>query len=128
MWLLAPLYIHLLSAQTQDDLHRTRPVELTGVIRATKHWGPPGFGETPSQDVRHTVYSIRLRKAWTAQQGVRYREVQIRCEDSTFPKCLALVKQSLRKEITVIGEAAFAVYPTDYFPVAITVRTIRKKH
>lgn len=42
--------------------------------------------------------------------------------------CGGRLRKALRKEITVIGEAAFAVYPTDYFPVTITVRTIRKKH
>lgn len=41
-------------------------VALEGTIKSRRVWGPRGFGETPKQDSRTTIYLLKLKKPKTA--------------------------------------------------------------
>ena len=115
----------------------THIVSLAGTISSRKVWGPPGFGETPRQDKRFVVYTLKLKDAKTAEQlsldeppgqdsvNKKYSELQLRCYTSSFPQCEGLVSHSIGREVTVSGRVEFAVYPTDYLPITIEVLSIQ---
>jgi len=107
---------------------------LTGVLKSQTKWGPPGFGETPKLDSKVVIFVLRLREPRTAKQlslpdhgtkgDERFSEVQLWCDSTAFPLCEPLLKRSVGKRITVAGQAARAVEPTDYLPVTLRVRLI----
>jgi hypothetical protein len=109
-------------------------VVLTGVLKSRTEWGPPGFGETPKVDSKTVIFVLRLRKPQPPKQlslpeGKKkleetISEIQLWCDSAAFSGCESLLKKSVGHRITVAGQAAWAVEPTDYLPVTFHVRLI----
>jgi hypothetical protein len=113
-------------------------VALEGTIRSRRVWGPPGFGETPKQDSRTTIYVLKLKKPKRAAElslrapssrepAKKYSEIQLFCDSVKFPRCEAAVRSSVGHEVTVSGKVDFAVEPTDYVPITMEVLAIERE-
>ncbi len=125
-----------------SDEDSAASVQLAGILQSKTELGPPGFGETPKVDSRVKVFVLKLEEPLTQEQlslqpaksgrgtsdlPKRFDEVQLRCADSAvgFP-CEATLKKLVGHRIRVRGDADWAVYPTDFLPVILSVRSIRE--
>ncbi len=135
------LLLHGVGLAAQDvvvDRPSAPMVALEGTIRSRRVWGAPGFGETPKQDSRTTIYLLRLKKPKTAgglslgapsnrEAAREYSEVQLFCDSTKFPRCAATVHSSVGRRVTVSGKVDFAVEPTDYVPITMEVLAIQRE-
>jgi len=135
------LLLHGAGLEAQDvvvDRPSAPIAALEGTIKSRGVWGPPGFGETPKQDSRTTIYLLKLKKAKTAAELAlgapsnrkptrAYSEVQLFCDSIKFPRCAATVRSSVGREVTVSGRVDFAVEPTDYVPITMEVLAIQRE-
>ncbi len=121
-----------------DERAPASMVALEGTIKSRRVWGPPGFGETPRQDSRTTIFLLKLKKPKTAAElslstgsnegpARKYSEVQLFCDSVKFPRCTAVVHSSVGHEVTVSGRVDFAVEPTDYVPITMEVLAIERE-
>lgn len=110
-------------------------IVLEGIVRSQQEWGPPGFGENPKVDQKIQIFVLELRSRKTAQElslnpdghpNRRFAKIQISCDDDAFPSCHRLLTESIGHHVIISGEVAYAINPTDYFPVVMTVRLIQK--
>lgn len=136
-----PLLLYGVSLAAQDvvsDRASAHVVVLEGTIKSRRVWGPPGFGETPKQDTRTTIYVLKLKKPKKAAElslgapsnekpPKEYSEVQLFCDSIKFPRCAAAVHSSVGREVTVSGRVDFAVEPTDYVPITMEVLLIQRE-
>jgi hypothetical protein len=113
-------------------------VALEGTIKSRRVWGPPGFGETPKQDSRTTIYVLKLKKPRTAaglslrtpssqEPGKKYFEVQLFCDSVKFSRCAAAVRSSIGHEVTASGRVDYAAEPADYVPITMEVLAIQRE-
>lgn len=108
---------------------------LDGIVSSRQQWGPPGFGETPAVDQKVRIFVLKLHRSKSAKElslpsteklGRRFGEIQLSCDTSAFPSCRRLLEGSVGHRVTVSGELARAVNPTDYLPIGMTVRLIQR--
>ena len=125
------------AAQSNSPVSGSTVLTLEGRVSSRKTWGPPGFGETPKVDSRLVIYVLKLGEAKTPKQlslsensrelRQDVSEVQLRCDSKALPRCESLLKQSLGRRVTVVGEITEAATPTDFLPVTMFVRLIEKR-
>lgn len=126
----------LAQAQSLSPEKKNSMLVLSGLLQSRGMWGPPGFGETRKVDVRTVIYVLRLSSGKSSSElqlpseaeygKSKFREVQVKCEVERFPQCYEILKKNIGKRLTLVGETSYSVYPTDYLPVNITVRLIRR--
>lgn len=103
-------------------------IALTGRLAEEEHLGPPGYGETPSRDLRDTIPVLVLaRPLHTCPLDVPYAE-----GDSTglWVDRIELrhvswsARSQLGRRVTVYGTLASQTWGSDYLPVELYVDSV----
>lgn len=125
------------ASEAGDDANAKHMTPLVGVIKKRLGWGAPGFGETPKIDGRVVYYVLHLDRPRTSKQlsvddsddggNVRYRDVQLSCDDDSFPKCNSTLRRLVGAKVTIVGDVSGAQYPSDYLPIVVNVHLIQKE-
>jgi len=120
-------------ANTASAADARKAIVLSGKLPSQVKWGPPGFGETGDRDQRLTIFVLELRSARSARdlslpeatgKARQYSEVQLKCDRAAVSECEKLLAHSVGHPVTIPGKTEYAVYPTDFLPVVMTVSRI----
>ena len=106
-------------------------------MRQKQVYGPPGFGETPRLDSKFTVYYLELKRAMSPKQlklppsaknadAKTYSQVQLYCGDN-FVGCDEFMRRHSNNIVLASGIAAYAIEPSDVYPVTMTVAAMDRK-
>lgn len=97
---------------------------------------PPGFGESEGQDSKQCIFVLELVSFKTARplplpdvagkRPVEFREVQVRCGDAAPANCVAKLESQTSKATVLEGKVDYAVYPSDYLPLVMNVKSRRR--
>lgn len=104
-------------------------VSLVGRLRSEEKWGPPGYGETPDQDRRVTIYVLELDRPEVVcadpalEQNSRgeSRVSRLQVTGRVDPEKL---EASVGRRLTVWGALVHQAWGSDYTPVLIRVDSI----
>jgi len=115
----------------------TAGVRLEGTLIERKEYGPPGYGETPSKDVRETIFVLKLPTPISVQPTTNadangsasldavkdIREVQL-----FIPKPQVNdARKLLGKVVVALGTLNEAAAPSQYTKVWLDTQTVNAK-
>jgi hypothetical protein len=106
-----------------------QPVRLSGTIHREIKYGPPGYGENPSMDVRVEVFTLALKEAVdvcadtsnVAPQPIARNVKMLQLTEHVDKKDL---RQNVGKFVEVFGTVRRQVWPGDYTEALIRVDSI----
>jgi hypothetical protein len=123
--------------QTKPGNVSSPVTNVFGRLRSKIVFGPTGFGETPKTDSKVGVFYMQLRTPLTPEQlhlspgggadrRKSYSEVQLWCGNG-FDSCEKFLRSHINRAISASGVTAYALEPSDVFPVTITVGALDTK-
>jgi len=115
----------------------TAGVRLEGTLTERKEYGPPGYGETPSKDVRETIFVLKLATPISVQPAANadangsasldpvkdVRELQLFIPKPQVPDARKL----LGKVVVAVGTLNEAAAPSQYTKVWLDTQIVKAK-
>jgi hypothetical protein len=128
----------VLAAQEPSYKYDTAGVQLRGTLTRRSVYGPPGYGETPSQDERTTILVLKLSQPITVKPGSQVIEKDNPNTD-TFKNVREVqlflprnaghgVDQLIGKDVLASGVLNEHVVPAEYTDVCMAVKAISLAH
>ena len=124
----------------QEPHHKcdTDGVQLAGILTARIFYGPPGFGETPSEDTRDKVLILKLAKPITVVPIANVEANKGSCWGDfshlaavqlfIFPEAkLADARKLVGKEVVAIGTLREGDAPSEHTKVIMEVKAVDLK-
>lgn len=104
-------------------------VQLAGILRAEERLGPPGYGESPEQDERITIYLLVLDEAEDvcAESGGNQSPLKtdVRNLQLTGNLDLGVLRRNIGGHVLIYGSLFHRSWGTDFTDVVLRAESLR---